>query len=188
MVQQLLNVKTNNNYLRSRLGKKQNKTFMIFSKLYVVIQLTSLRFHKRNFLFQCGKRIKYKQSFFIYYRLCQIKSYVISHTMYLPTLLHERVSCGSRCLPKQERFFFCSVVFCCLYEITLTLTYNSWNEVIIVMFTCFCRKTNINFFSWCLNVFLKNENVTEEFQCHHEQCQCTNERFYKTQDCFAWTK
>lgn len=91
------------------------------------------------------------------------------------------------CLNKKG-FFFCSVVFCCLYEITLTLTYNSWNEVIIVMFTCFCRKTNINFFSWCLNVFLKNENATEEFQCHHEQCQCTNERFYKTQDCFAWTK
>ena len=133
MVQQLLNVKTNNNYLRSRLGKKQNKTFMIFSKLYVVIQLTSLRFHKRNLLFQCGKRIKYKQSFFIYYRLCQIKSYVISHTMYLPTLLHERVSCGSRCLPKQERFFFLQ---CCLL---LSLWNNTYLDLQLLKWSDHCN-------------------------------------------------
>lgn len=113
--------------------------------------------------------------------------FVISHTMYLPTLLHKKISCGSSCLPTEERFF-CSVVFSWLYEITLTLTYNSWNEGIIVMFTCFCWKTNTSFFSWCLNVFQKNENAIREIQCHHEQCQWTNVRFYKTQDCFAWTK
>ena len=146
-------------------------------------------FTKEIYFFSVAKELNTNNNF-SFITVCARSSHTSYpiRTMYLPTLLHERVSCGSRCLPKQERFFFCSVVFCCLYEITLTLTYNSWNEVIIVMFTCFCRKTNINFFSWCLNVFLKNENATEEFQCHHEQCKCTNERFYKTQDCFAWTK
>lgn len=121
-----------------------------------------------------------------YYGLmCKIKSDIISHTMYLPTFLHKIVSCGSSCLPKQERSFG-SVVFSWIYELTLTLTYNSWNEVIIVMFICFCWKTNINLFSWCLNVFKTNENairVKTKKVSLWAMPDCTNVHCYKTQDC-----